>query len=347
MHALEVVGQSCEIFHDDVAATDLHAERHLVPCMAMEEVKVDRYDVRNLLDDLPKRKKIPVKSAAEIEAEAELDRWRFMDLPEGDQEMKTAAEGQAASNNSETREFGYTYANEQSQEPSAPEEQTRSDMWSENRVPFIPPFKIPAALAGKALPEDMKQHLIISKTANFVRDHGGLQTEIVLRVKQASNPNFGFLFPDSELYPYFRFIIDQNPEAPPSVPAPEVAAQAVVAPEAGILSTPARALVSAAYDEESDEADTPTHTSKANSDATPLSAPPVTDVATQSTYLEAAPASASRWLAAQLDPLLSKSALSLSLRGYELTSIMTVHPSQRLVYELFDSFCTDRFPLYT
>jgi hypothetical protein len=50
-------------------------------------------------------------------------------------------------------------------------------------------------------------HQIIARTALFVSEHGG-QSEIVLRVKQGSNPTFGFLMPDHRLHSYFRYIVD-------------------------------------------------------------------------------------------------------------------------------------------
>ncbi|XP_065862423.1 uncharacterized protein [Euphorbia lathyris] len=40
----------------------------------------------------------------------------------------------------------------------------------------------------------------------FVSKHGG-QSEIVLRVKQGDNPTFGFLLPEHNLHPYFRFLV--------------------------------------------------------------------------------------------------------------------------------------------
>uniref|UniRef100_A0A453FA88 SURP motif domain-containing protein n=1 Tax=Aegilops tauschii subsp. strangulata TaxID=200361 RepID=A0A453FA88_AEGTS len=56
-------------------------------------------------------------------------------------------------------------------------------------------------------PPSEKVHQIIARTALFVSEHGG-QSEIVLRVKQGSNPTFGFLMPDHHLHSYFRYIVD-------------------------------------------------------------------------------------------------------------------------------------------
>lgn len=58
-------------------------------------------------------------------------------------------------------------------------------------------------------PPTEKVHQIIARTAMFVSKHGG-QSEIVLRVKQGKNPAFGFLMPDDDLHPYFRFLVDHQ-----------------------------------------------------------------------------------------------------------------------------------------
>lgn len=52
---------------------------------------------------------------------------------------------------------------------------------------------------------------IILQTAKYVRHSGG-QTEFVLRVKQANNPNFEFLEPSSLHHAYFRWLVSTKPE---------------------------------------------------------------------------------------------------------------------------------------
>lgn len=44
---------------------------------------------------------------------------------------------------------------------------------------------------------------IISQTAKFVRGKG-IQVEVKLRVQQAGNPKFDFLYTQDRLYPYYR-----------------------------------------------------------------------------------------------------------------------------------------------
>lgn len=49
------------------------------------------------------------------------------------------------------------------------------------------------------------------ETARFVR-HGGGQAEVLLRVRQASNPSFAFLSPASRLHAYYRWVVEKDPE---------------------------------------------------------------------------------------------------------------------------------------
>lgn len=60
---------------------------------------------------------------------------------------------------------------------------------------------------------------IIEETARFVREHGG-QADFILRVKQASNPNFMFLRPDHVLYPYYRYLVEHGASAQEEVHPP-------------------------------------------------------------------------------------------------------------------------------
>lgn len=48
---LGVRGYACRIFDDARVAWALHGERHLIPWRAGSDLRVDRFDARNLLDD--------------------------------------------------------------------------------------------------------------------------------------------------------------------------------------------------------------------------------------------------------------------------------------------------------
>lgn len=55
-------------------------------------------------------------------------------------------------------------------------------------------------------PKSRKHHEIIEKTAFFINDQGA-QMEILLKMKQADNPQFNFLSFDGELHPYYRHMM--------------------------------------------------------------------------------------------------------------------------------------------
>ena len=61
----------------------------------------------------------------------------------------------------------------------------------------------------KLVPEDVKLQRIMLKTSRFIRREG-TKMEVVLRIKQAGNPNFNFLFAEDELYPLLRWLIDSK-----------------------------------------------------------------------------------------------------------------------------------------
>jgi hypothetical protein len=52
---------------------------------------------------------------------------------------------------------------------------------------------------------------ILMETARFVKANGG-QVEVLLRVKQAANPLFGFLMPGNAMHAYYRWVLECNPQ---------------------------------------------------------------------------------------------------------------------------------------
>lgn len=55
-------------------------------------------------------------------------------------------------------------------------------------------------------PKSVKQNARIEKTALFISQQGP-QMEILLKTKQATNPQFGFLTQDDALYRYYRHLV--------------------------------------------------------------------------------------------------------------------------------------------
>ncbi|XP_064538629.1 protein suppressor of white apricot isoform X3 [Drosophila montana] len=77
----------------------------------------------------------------------------------------------------------------------------------ESELPYtLPPSLLVAPAPGMQLPETMKQHAIIEKTARFIATQGA-QMEILIKAKQANNAQFDFLSQGGQLQPYYRHLL--------------------------------------------------------------------------------------------------------------------------------------------
>ncbi|GJM93453.1 hypothetical protein PR202_ga10011 [Eleusine coracana subsp. coracana] len=207
---LEIIGRHALLFDDDTTAEVVNSGGSLVPWAAVgaADLLLDRHDVRHLLDRVPPRPRrsysAALLSAPSLDgvSEAELDRERFLDLPaddggdgdDGIRDVHPSGDGEG------TRQAGYCAV------PFSYGSTADSDDPNSSNSYYRPSFYVPESLLNK-LPPSEKVHHIISRTALFVSQHGG-QSEIVLRVKQGSNPTFGFLMPDHHLHSYFRYLVD-------------------------------------------------------------------------------------------------------------------------------------------
>ncbi|XP_041971765.1 protein suppressor of white apricot isoform X2 [Aricia agestis] len=89
----------------------------------------------------------------------------------------------------------------------APEEKTPQEPEAEVEEPFEAPPELKHQLPDDmVLPESLKQHAIIEKTAKFIASQG-VQMEILIKAKQGDNPQFKFLNKDSHLHPYYLALI--------------------------------------------------------------------------------------------------------------------------------------------
>ncbi|KAL3681358.1 hypothetical protein R1sor_024314 [Riccia sorocarpa] len=247
---IAVVGIHYRSFDDDSMATFVNSPAAQVPWNGDESLMIDRYDVRHLLQDLSgiRRRRRPPSPALDASKE-ELDYERYRDL-EGLENPSPAAEDVAYNHENDPggqyQRVGFNYSNGGDQAARG-----ESGDRSTEETAFSPPFSVPEHLLSK-LPSTLKVHQIMAGTAKFVIEHGG-QAEIVLRVKQASNPTFGFLMPDHYHHEYFRFLVD-NPQLVGiglSTTEPVAAAVEVITEEAeGGLS-----LLGTAYGDSDDDED--------------------------------------------------------------------------------------------
>ncbi|KAK0167449.1 hypothetical protein PV327_004846 [Microctonus hyperodae] len=219
---LLVFGYSCKLFRDDEKAKMIDHGKHLIPWMGDNTLKIDRYDGRGALGDLrihePPSGGFDVRTILtedELKVEQRCDEERYRSLYNNDaeelmyheEEMKRLHQalgsentyGQVAYNYDE--QDGQPAIGDDSQSPK-PSEGSQED---EDQAFVLPPEL--EAPQDMVLPETQKLNAIITKTALFISRQGG-QMEILIKAKQANNPQFSFLSIDGSLHPYYRLVLE-------------------------------------------------------------------------------------------------------------------------------------------
>ncbi|XP_012136399.1 suppressor of white-apricot isoform X2 [Megachile rotundata] len=233
---LLVFGYSCKLFRDDDKAKMIDQGKHLIPWMGDNTLKIDRYDGRGALGDLRiyepptggfDQRTILTEDELKVEQLCDEERYRSLYNNEMEDSMYHEEEikrlHQALDSENAYNRVAYDYNEEgnggsksacdDSQSPK------RSEGSQEEDQAFVPPpdLEIPD---GIPLPETQKLNAIITKTALFISRQGG-QMEILIKAKQANNPQFSFLSIDGPLHRYYRYVLDAiksgkyNPEKQP------------------------------------------------------------------------------------------------------------------------------------
>ncbi|XP_029155739.1 splicing factor, suppressor of white-apricot homolog isoform X1 [Nylanderia fulva] len=232
---LLVFGYSCKLFRDDDKAKMIDQGKHLIPWMGDSALKIDRYDGRGALADLRIHEPPPggfdqrtIFTEEELKVEHLCDEERYQSLYNNDAEESMYHEEeikrlhQALDSESSYNQVGFNYnEDENNQKASGEDSQSpkQSEDSQEEDQAFVPPpeLEIPE---GMILPETQKLSAIITKTALFISQHG-CQLEILIKTKQANNPQFAFLSIDEPLHQYYKFLLDAikngkyNPEKQP------------------------------------------------------------------------------------------------------------------------------------
>ncbi|KAK2587323.1 hypothetical protein KPH14_003041 [Odynerus spinipes] len=232
---LLVFGYSCKLFRDDDKAKMIDQGKHLIPWMGDNTLKIDRYDGRGALGDLRIHEppaggfdQRTILTEDELKVEQLCDEERYRSLYNNDaedsmyheEEMKRLH--QALDSENPYTQVAYNYnEDENSQKSTCEDSQSpkQSEGSHEEDQAFVPPpdLEIPE---GMLVPETQKLNAIITKTALFISRQGG-QMEILLKAKQANNPQFAFLSIDEPLHPYYKFVLEAiktgkyNPEKQP------------------------------------------------------------------------------------------------------------------------------------
>ncbi|KYN38034.1 Protein suppressor of white apricot [Trachymyrmex septentrionalis] len=205
------------------------------PVQQQDVLYVYRYDGRGALADLRIHEPPPggfdqrtILTEEELKVEQLCDEERYRSIYNNDAEESMYHEEeikrlhQALDSESSYNQVGYNY-NEDENGHKASGEDSQSSKQSEGSQEedqaFVPPpeLEIPE---GMILPETQKLNAIIMKTALFISQHGS-QLEILIKTKQANNPQFAFLSIDEPLHQYYKYVLDAiksgkyNPEKQP------------------------------------------------------------------------------------------------------------------------------------
>ncbi|KAH8289247.1 hypothetical protein KR054_002405 [Drosophila jambulina] len=231
---LLVFGYACKIFRDDEKAREMDHGKQLIPWMGDVNLKIDRYDVRGALCELAPHEAPPggygnrleYLSAEEQRAEQLCEEERYLFLYNNEEELRLRQEEDLKRLQQETSggsysQVGFQYDGQSagsSTSSTAPAQLSPTP--EESELPFVLPRTLMMAPPpGMQLPETMKQHAIIEKTARFIATQGA-QMEILIKAKQANNAQFDFLTQGGYLQPYYRHLLAAI-KAAKFAPAPE------------------------------------------------------------------------------------------------------------------------------
>uniref|UniRef100_K3WZ41 Suppressor of white apricot N-terminal domain-containing protein n=1 Tax=Globisporangium ultimum (strain ATCC 200006 / CBS 805.95 / DAOM BR144) TaxID=431595 RepID=K3WZ41_GLOUD len=165
---LGVRGYACQVFDDARVAWSLHREQHLIPWRMASDLRVDRFDARNLLDDKALFRKLKTRPGMKGHSDAAADDTRtkavieklLHELRYGDYAEEFPKPLVEEEDDEATAENKFPYA--------YPEDHGDDDDGSV----YIPPWLIPEDLVH---PRSKKLHEIISATAKKAREHPQLE----------------------------------------------------------------------------------------------------------------------------------------------------------------------------
>ncbi|XP_074097235.1 suppressor of white-apricot isoform X1 [Cotesia typhae] len=232
---LLVFGYSCKLFRDDEKAKMIDHGKHLIPWMADNTLKIDRYDGRGALADLRVHeppsggfdaRTILTEDELKIEQLCDEERYRSLynndaeELMYHEEEIKRLH--QALGSDNTYGQVAYNYDDQDNQmgvgdDSQSPKPSDGSQDDDDQAFTLPPELEAPE---GMVMPETQKLNAIITKTALFISRQGS-QMEILIKAKQSNNPQFAFLSIEGALHPYYKLVLDAikqgkyNPEKLP------------------------------------------------------------------------------------------------------------------------------------
>ncbi|KAI8576202.1 hypothetical protein K450DRAFT_258085 [Umbelopsis ramanniana AG] len=215
---LLIFGYEARLFTDDEAAKRIDDGKHLIPWQGIKDnpILVDRFDARNLLDDLNGLKLNKASSTDSEDEDEVLDAERYADLDSDEEELFQMSDEDERDQYVEEKRKRRKMEQEQKTYQYSYDDKAQANIGNNVEEKTLEPeevieeircnFQIPKELEK---PKTQKQVDIIEKTAKFIASSStdASHMEITIQAKQASNPLFAFLHKDNKLYKFYRHIL--------------------------------------------------------------------------------------------------------------------------------------------
>ncbi|KAF7726726.1 hypothetical protein EC973_008500 [Apophysomyces ossiformis] len=196
-----VFGYEARIFNDSALAEKIDQGDYLIPWRSdpASKLRIDRYDVRHLLEELPSS---PTTNER-IQSDQQCDEERYADLDSEEETLFSMSDDERDTYLEEKRKrrkmeqenklFHYDYRN------------GTGNNITPIQADLAAKYKAPATMA---MPTTEEQAKIIDETAKAVvaAVHPNL-LEIRIQARQGNNPMYRFLNKSDELYPFYKHIL--------------------------------------------------------------------------------------------------------------------------------------------
>ncbi|XP_037031470.1 protein suppressor of white apricot isoform X2 [Bradysia coprophila] len=207
---LLIFGYAAKLFRNDEQARFMDHGKHLIPWNGDNTLKIDRYDVRATLSDLQPYEapsggytnRLDYLTPAEQRAEQLCEEERYRSLYDNDVDEELYREEESKRSQASYQQISFNYDGNSATE----EKEVEEPKDEETDEPFVPnpKFHIPQDIE---IPQSLKLHAIIEKTARFIAGQG-IQMEILIKAKQSNNPLFEFLNQNNRMNRYYKHVMN-------------------------------------------------------------------------------------------------------------------------------------------
>ncbi|KAG0371251.1 hypothetical protein BGZ54_008255 [Gamsiella multidivaricata] len=201
---LTAFGYESFLFHADGVAEAIEQGQLLITWQGQDPADenvlwLDRYDVRNLLDDERSFSgSREIRDDNFLQETSDLDENRYEDLDSDEELLFDMDEDEREEHLARKKE-----ENEQSQFKGVGYDYDKDSSKQTVESIFQLHFDVPE---GMTVPDSEKTLALIERTAKFVNNSSEPTMEIILQAKQATNPNFAFMSRRHHLFQFYKHV---------------------------------------------------------------------------------------------------------------------------------------------